>query len=160
MLLFCVLITIVIGLIDSPVHPAKANHEQRQLSTSSKGSKFATWIVSPAYLKSAWQESPHYWSSPVELIAPGKENAHVSLNSHTGKEHPVWGGRGWRRADCMYTARQWEENLLWLILLFNNIQQIHTDCFPWTDHDTQKSPALYRDMHAFHAPTRARATRQ
>lgn len=76
------------GWTGSPIYPAKANHELRQLSTNFAGRKFAAWIV-PEPQFSAWPDSPwlSYWSSPVEPAKPGKENAHSFANSHTGKEH-------------------------------------------------------------------------
>lgn len=49
----------------------------------------------------------------------------------------------------LHTATQWEEKLLRVIILFSDTQQTYTDCFPWTDHDLQKSwPTLYGAIHS------------
>ena len=76
----------------------------------------------------AGKSTPLLLKLPSRDVTPDKENAHMFPNSHTGKEHLVC-GEG-LEAYGLYIARQEEEKLLWLILLFSNIQQIHTDCFP------------------------------
>lgn len=59
---------------------------------------------------------------PIELVKPGKENSHNFHNSPFRERTPSMCWKGWWSIDCTLQCMRGE--LLWLLLLFNNIQQI------------------------------------